>query len=85
MPNMAILGTYGQFSQKLSDNFFSYLCKLSNIMMSFYGANAVLIESLLLGVQSESRGWDLVIFRHFPMLYNGAMQNEWRGPETCLI
>ena len=51
MPKTAILGTEVQFSQKLSDNFFSYLGKWSNIMMSFYGANAVLIESLLLGVQ----------------------------------
>ena len=46
---------------------------------------ANLIESLLLGVRLKSRGRDLVIFRLFPMLYNGAMQNEWRGPETCLI
>ena len=48
-PKIGLFSRKCQFSQKLSDNFFSFRIKRSIIMASLSGAIAVLLESLEVG------------------------------------
>ena len=99
MLKTAIFDTLGQFSQKLSDNFFSNLGKWTTIMTPLYSANAMLTESLLHGAVPGA--WDLEIFgqKHkifpYPKKAVSFGQNDvwnqecmkWRtiGPKRMLI